>query len=178
MSVESTRTSESTPGRHVTLYYPFPPCLLQVALLSGGTARTQGCGAALVSDRYVVTAAHCTAGRQASDLKVLVGDTQLAVLNETTSFIINVKTIKQHPDYNSSTTENDISVLELEETVDLTSHPHIKPICLPAQDTTYANRAATVAGWGTFSSGGSLASHLQEVQVTVFISMNSGVSKN
>ena len=131
-----------------------------------------------MADRYIITAAHCTAGKLASDLKVLVGDTQLSVRNETTSFIISVKTIKQHPEYDSSTTKNDISVLELEEAVDLTSYPHIKPICLPAQDTTYANSNATVSGWGTFSAGGFLAAHLQEVDVTVFADGDCGVMNN
>ena len=144
-------------------------------MLFGSSLLSQGCGGALVADRYVITAAHCTNGRVASDLKIAVGDTTFALTGEASSFIINVKTIKQHPDYSSSNTQNDISILELEQPVDLTAYPNIKPICLPAQDTTYADQEATVSGWGTLSSGGDLVAHLQEVDVTVFADGNCGM---
>ena len=122
----------------------------------------------------MVTAAHCTDGQIASGLKVVVGDTSLALQDESTSFVINVKTIKQHPNYDSSNIQNDISVLELETAVDLYSYPNIKPICLPSQGATFPNGQATVSGWGTLASGGSAPATLHEVDVTVFADGNCG----
>ena len=81
---------------------------------------------------YVVTAAHCTDGLDASQLYVRLGDTSLDEEHEATSFTLEVALIIQHPDYNSWTLENDISILELNQTVSLTDYPNIKPVCLPA----------------------------------------------
>ena len=143
-------------------------------MFGGSEVGRQGCGGALVSDRYVVTAAHCTDGQTADDIKILIGDTTLALTNEATSFVHNVATIKQHPEYGTSGTNNDISVLELEFPISLTAYPNIKPICLPSQDSTYAGTSATVSGWGTVQSGGNLNTHLHEVGVTVFGDGNCG----
>ena len=119
--------------------------------------RSQGCGATLVGDKYVVTAAHCTAGSQAGDLKVLLGDTILnGEKNEASSFIINVANIKRHGQYDSQATRNDISVLELKHPVNLTAYPNIKPICLPTRHKTYGGQLGVVSGWGTVGSGMSL----------------------
>ena len=131
-------------------------------------ARAQGCGGALVSDRYVITAAHCTDGHTVDDLKVLIGDTTFAMNDEAAGFIMNVTAIKQHPEYGTSGVNNDISVLELEYALDLTRYPNIKPICLPAQDSTYAGTSATVSGWGTVATGGNTNSHLHEVAINVY----------
>ena len=130
-----------------------------------------------MSDRHIVTAAHCTEGQQPADLKVAIGFTSLAVIDETTSFVLDVAAITDHPDYDSVTYENDISVLELQRPVDLTAHPNIKPICLPASGATYTGLSATVSGWGTLDAGGipggavqtaTQPAHLQKIQVEVF----------
>jgi len=96
-----------------------------------------------------------------------VGDTSFDTESEAQAFTIGVAEIKQHPQYNSRTLENDISILVLKETVSFTDYPNIKPVCIPEAGATFPGEAV-VSGWGTTESGGQGTSVLNEVGVTVF----------
>ena len=52
--------------------------------------------------------------------------------------------------------------------MDLTAHPNIKPICLPASGATYTGFSGTVSGWGTLEAEGPSTAHLQKIHVEVF----------
>lgn len=61
--------------------------------------------------------------------------------------------IINHPDYNPTTFDNDVSLLELSETMTFT--PFIAPVCLAAPESTFhADIETWVTGWGTIGSGG------------------------
>ena len=130
-----------------------------------------------MGDRHVITAAHCTEGKSSSSIKILIGDTNIAMANDTTRFIKTLSEIRQHPNYNSQTTENDIAVLVLSSPVDLRAYPNIKPACLPnaGSISQFVGQSAVVSGWGTVGSGLSLNSHLFEVNVEVYGKTNCGV---
>ena len=142
----------------------------------------QGCGATLVGDKYVVTAAHCTEGARASDIYVQLGDTSFDTTYESVSITVPVKKIIQHPRYDGNTLTNDISILQLRTKVSLTEYPNIKPACLPAKRALFPGDAI-VSGWGTVGSYMHSNSWLHEVNVTVFAdgdcgSMNSHMTSD
>ena len=72
--------------------------------------------------------------------------------------------------------EDDISVLVLEEEVDLAAWPHIKPACLPEEggdDNQFAGSLAVVSGWGlTDFYNGSYPKHLREGVNCLVLSKN------
>ena len=81
---------------------------------------------------------------------------------------VQVKSIMNHENYQPATgsLDNDITVLELMEEVDLDTYT---PACLAqtSDATTFDGKNAVVYGWGTTSSGGASSSVLLEVEVPV-----------
>jgi len=116
------------------------------------------CSASLVSESYVLTAAHCVldaiSGRQirAADLSVRVGT---AVLASGFGETVAVEESTPHPGFDFKDSTNDIALLKLAEAVE------IEPIALPDQSPGAdlfpgTGDNATVSGWGeTLPDGGS-----------------------
>lgn len=112
-------------------------------LMLGDAQRPLG-GGVLISDKHILTAAHCVHQTQVNDLRIRLGEYDFKRPSETRNRDFLAVEIREHADFDPTTYENDIALVKLHRSVRFDSY--IWPICLPPSGNTYEGRVATVAG--------------------------------
>ncbi|NWY06590.1 TMPS9 protease, partial [Nothoprocta ornata] len=170
--------------QHCVTSLSVPDCGLTAALafskIVGGSSAARGewpwqvslwlrhkehkCGAVLVADRWLLSAAHCF--DIYSDPKMWVAFLGTPFLNGIDGKVEKIFRIYKHPFYNVYSLDYDVALLELSAPLKFSST--IRPICLPDNSHIFNEGARCfITGWGSTKEGGLMSKHLQKAAVNM-----------
>ncbi|XP_076380535.1 trypsin-7 [Megalopta genalis] len=118
------------------------------------------CGGAIISEEWVVTAAHCVQRAFAPLISIKAGTSDL----KEDGIVVDAEEIITHEMYDPRDSDYDIALIRLKKP--LVYGGRVRPILLaPVADHYQAGTKAVVTGWGVSKSNGRLTNQLRKVEV-------------
>ncbi|KAL4121868.1 hypothetical protein QTP88_014291 [Uroleucon formosanum] len=141
------------------------PHMVAVGFRSGSQT-SWNCGGTLISEQFVLTAAHCTHSTLGFPERVRLGDLNLQTNNDgahPVEFLVDETIV--HPDYIKTSKYNDIALLRLDNKVQFNNY--IRPSCLYTNDNINYSQKVTATGWGSIEYGDRSSDHLLKVDLNL-----------
>ncbi|KAK9874617.1 hypothetical protein WA026_005446 [Henosepilachna vigintioctopunctata] len=118
------------------------------------------CGGAIIDQKFILTAAHCTRNKNPVDITVRAGSNYSSKGGE----LYQVLAVHEHPNFDTDSFDADVAVIEL--ATSLKFSETIKPIALPPADFVIESfLLATVTGYGLTTAVGPPSESLQMVDL-------------
>jgi trypsin len=144
--------------------YPYQAALLSTGGWGGGYAY---CGASIINEYWILTAAHCVQGESANNTGVRVGNSSSYAQGGVT---YDAAEIISHPNYNSNTMNNDIALIRLADPI--TYNNNTQPVVLMCDQQVELGvqdpgEMSWITGWGEDEGTANNPNQLQVVGVPI-----------